>query len=104
VLLAIGNTAYFGGGMKVCPGARPDDGRCQIAIIGPVSRRTFLRVFPKVFKGGHVTDRRVTMLEGTEVSIDDVAVDIWADGDPLGPAPMRFEARRGALQIAGAQW
>ena len=104
VLLAIGNTAYFGGGMQVCPGAHPDDGQFQIAIIGPVSRRAFIRVFPKVFKGGHVTDRRVTMLEGTELSIDNVEVEIWADGDPLGPAPMRFEARPGALKVAGAQW
>jgi diacylglycerol kinase (ATP) len=103
VMLSIGNTAYFGGGMKICPGAHPADHQCEIAIIGAVSRLTLLRVFPKVFDGGHVNHPTVTMLRGNTVSVEGADAQVWADGDPLGPLPAQFEVRPGAIRIAGAR-
>lgn len=102
-MLSIGNTAYFGGGMKICPDARPTDGRLQVVVIGAVGQGTFLRVFPKVFGGGHVTHPDVTVHQGTSVTVrsdDDVLM--WADGDELGPMPVSCEAVAGAVLVAGA--
>jgi len=101
-LLAIGNTAYFGGGMKVCPDADPADGAAQVVSIGDVSRRTFVRVFPKVFSGSHVDRPEVTVASGSVVTIDGADADLWADGERLGPLPARLEVVRGALRVAGA--
>lgn len=102
-LVAIGNTAYFGGGMKVCPGARPADGRLEVVVIGDVSRRTFARVFPLVFSGRHVRHPAVEVFGGRVVELTGAAEMVWADGDPLGGIPVRCEAVAGALSVAGAR-
>jgi diacylglycerol kinase (ATP) len=39
VLVAIGNTPTYGGGMKMCPAADPTDGLLDVVIAGPISRR-----------------------------------------------------------------
>jgi diacylglycerol kinase (ATP) len=100
-LLAIGNTEFFGGGMRICPDASPDDGKLQVVNIGDVPRRTFLRVFPTVFSGRHVRRAEVSTDSGTSVTIDGSDVEVWADGEPLGPLPLRLEVVPGALRVAG---
>ena len=103
-MLSIGNTAYFGGGMKICPGARPADGQLEVVVIGAVGRGTFLRVFPKVFGGGHISHPAVQVHRGREVTVRcDDDVQMWADGDELGPMPVRCEAVSGAVRVAGAR-
>lgn len=101
-LLAVGNTACFGGGMRICPAAEPDDGRLQVVCIGAVSRTRFLRVFPTVFSGRHIGRRDVTTDSGTVVTIDGADLDLWADGERLGPLPVTIEVMPGALRVAGA--
>lgn len=102
-LLAVGNTAYFGGGMRICPDARPDDGLLHVVTIGDVPRRTFLRVFPTVFSGRHVERPEVHVHAGRTVTIAGGAGEVlWADGDELGPLPVTLEVAPGALLVAGA--
>ncbi|MFT6764046.1 MAG: diacylglycerol kinase (ATP), partial [Candidatus Aldehydirespiratoraceae bacterium] len=99
-LLAVGNTMFFGGGMRICPDARPDDGQLQVVNIGDVPRRTFLRVFPRVFSGRHVERSEVSTASGSSVTIDGANVEVWADGEPLGPLPLRLDIIPGALRVA----
>lgn len=101
-LLSVGNTAYFGGGMRICPGARPADGLLETVVIGAVGRGTFLRVFPRVFGGRHVDHPAVTTYRSATVRVEGDDVVMWADGDPLGPLPVTCEAVPGALRVAGA--
>ncbi|MFN3255977.1 MAG: diacylglycerol/lipid kinase family protein [Ilumatobacter sp.] len=110
-LLAVGNTAYFGGGMLICPAARPADGRVQVVSIGAVSRLRFLRVFPSVFSGRHVERREVDVAQGSRVTVSGAsssdgsapALDVWADGERLGSLPIELEVVPGALAVAGAR-
>ena len=101
MLLAIGNTAYFGGGMRICPGAEPSDGRLQVVDIVTVTRLRFLRVFPTVFSGRHVDRPEVSVASGGVVEIEGADIDLWADGERLGPLPVRLELVPGALRLAG---
>ena len=100
-MLSIGNTAYFGGGMKICPEARPADGLLHVVVIGAVPRRTFLRVFPAVFVGRHVRHRDVATYRGRRVTVRGTDL-MWADGDELGPLPVTCEVVAGAVRVAGA--
>jgi hypothetical protein len=79
--------AFFGGGMRVCPGAVPDDGTAQVVVVGPATRMTFLKVFPKVFSGRHLDHPLVTTYRGSKITIDGDPATMWADGDELGPLP-----------------
>lgn len=101
-MLSVGNTAYFGGGMKICPDATPGDGLLHVVVIGDVPKRTFLRVFPAVFSGMHVRHPAVSVYSGRRVEVSGVDT-MWADGDELGPLPVTCEVVPGAVQIAGAR-
>ncbi len=101
MLLAIGNTAYFGGGMRICPGAKPGDGTFQVIDIEAVSRLRFLRVFPTVFSGRHGDRPEVHAGSGVVAEVEGAEMDLWADGERLGPLPVRLELVPGALRLAG---
>jgi diacylglycerol kinase (ATP) len=88
MLIAVSNGICYGGGMKVTPDAKIDDGLFDILILSPVSKLEFLKVFPKVFSGKHTTHPAVKILRGRSVEIDSDAV-AYADGERVGPLPVK---------------
>ncbi len=101
-LVAFANTSVFGGGMKIAPGARPDDGRLEIVVVGPASRTTMLRLLPKVRAGRHVEHAAVSVHRGARVVIEsDETHEIRADGEIIGSTPTEIELVPAALQLAG---
>lgn len=52
--VAIGNGAYFGGGMKICPDASVSDSRLMMVMLKGFSVLDFLRKGAKLFSGDHV--------------------------------------------------
>ena len=53
-LVAVGNTSWYGGGMKVCPGADPADGLFDVTVVGPLTRLELIRTEPRLTAGTHV--------------------------------------------------
>ena len=90
-LVSIANTPYFGGGMRVAPGAEFDDALFDIVSLEPVGRISLLRIFPKVFAGTHIRDARVTVRKAARVRIDAAAIVAYADGERIGPLPLDVE-------------
>ncbi len=74
--------------MRITPDASIDDAQFDVMILGPVSRFKFLRVFPKVFSGKHVSHPAVKILKGKEVEIHSDAI-AYADGERIGDLPIR---------------
>jgi diacylglycerol kinase (ATP) len=99
MLVAVGNAASYGGGMKVCPGARLDDGRFYVTVLERISKPEFLRVFPQVYSGRHVNHPRVQVHEVSEVSLEAPGVVAYADGERLRPLPLRATTVPGGLQL-----
>src|SRR5204863_7968883 len=101
MLIAVGNGESYGGGMRVAAGAALDDGLLQVCVVGGMSRGAFLRAFPRVFRGTHVTHPKVTMLRGARVEIAaDRAFGVYADGERSVPLPAVFEVVPGSLRVA----
>lgn len=96
MLIAIGNGSSYGGGMQACPGADVHDGVFDVMVLSPISKLKFLRVFPRVYSGSHVSHPAVKIYRGKEVSIDADAV-AYADGERVGPLPVKAETMPGAL-------
>ena len=103
-VLVIANTGLFGGGMRICPQARPDDGLLDICLVGDAGRLELLRAFPKVRTGAHVDHPKVTMLQASEVQVEALEADstIRADGESFGSLPITITVQSGALLVAGA--
>jgi diacylglycerol kinase (ATP) len=96
MLIAVSNGISYGGGMKVTPNAELDDGLFDIMVLGPVSKIEFLKVFPKVFSGGHISHPAVKIIRGKEVSITSDAV-AYADGERIGNLPIKAKVLPRAL-------
>ena len=100
MLVAVGNGASYGGGMRVCPDADVDDGLLDVTWLHGVSKGTFLRVFPQVFQGGHVRSRHVSTVRTHTISLDAPGQLVYADGERIGALPAIIEVRPGALAVA----
>ena len=98
-LIAVGNNVSIGGGMKVTPDAIVDDGLFDVLVVQPLSRIAFLRVFPSVFKGEHVSDPRVTIHRAKRVVIEAEDVAAYADGERVGTLPIDIEMVAGSLAV-----
>ena len=103
-VVVVANLGLFGGGMRICPDARPDDGLLDVCLVGDVGRLALLRAFPKVRTGKHLDHPEVTVLRAVELSVEVLDGDptIRADGEPFGALPTTFGVRPGALLVAGA--
>jgi diacylglycerol kinase (ATP) len=89
MLVAVGNTRSYGGGMLICPNADPYDGLLDVTIIHPVSRLRLLRLFPEMYSGKFVRDPSVEQLRVSEVMIEGPGLVGFGDGEMLGAAPLR---------------
>ena len=101
-LIAIANTKYFGGGMKIAPEARVDDGELDVVVIGPAPRAAFAAVLPTVFSGRHVRSRYVAIHRAKSVELSGSTTDVRADGEMYGATPATYQVRPQALLVAAA--
>jgi diacylglycerol kinase (ATP) len=99
MLVAVGNSASYGGGMRVCPDASLEDGLLDVTVLGPISKAEFIRVFPSVYKGTHVRHRAVTVKRARVVSLSAFGVTAYADGERLATLPVACEAVPKALHV-----
>ena len=106
MLVAVGNSGLFGGGMRICPDADVHDGLLDVTIIHPVSRSLLLRLLPLVFTGGFVGHPAVELLRARRVVVDGPGLMGMADGESRTP-PFTCTAVPGAVSVfspRGAVW
>ncbi|MCU1605316.1 MAG: Diacylglycerol kinase [Modestobacter sp.] len=101
-LVAVGNTAWYGGGLQICPGAAPDDGLLDVVVVGRISRLGLIRTRPRLAAGTHVEHPAVTVLRGREVTLAGPGLVTYADGEPVRPLPATSVCVPGALLVVGA--
>lgn len=101
LFVAIANGAYYGGGMKIAPGAELDDARLDICVVGDISRLTALREMPNLYRGTHVRNPAVSMHTSRTIHIEgDQATSIHLDGEPFGTLPLQVQIAPGVLSVA----
>jgi diacylglycerol kinase (ATP) len=100
MLVAVGNTSSYGGGLRMCEGARVDDGLLDVVVIAPMSKLDLIRLYPRLFTGSHVRHsafsrhrvRRVTLEAATDVIAH-------ADGERLGELPVTVAVAAQSVQV-----
>ncbi|MFD3536599.1 diacylglycerol kinase [Streptomyces sp. NPDC058664] len=98
-LVAVGNGSSYGGGMRICADARTDDGLLDVTVVGDCDRTTLIKVFPRVYKGTHLSHPKVTTYRARSLTLDAPDTTGYADGEPLGPLPLTVECVPGALHV-----
>ena len=102
VLVAVGNTRSYGGGMQITPEADPRDGELDVCIVRRVRRRTVAVVLPRLFTGGHVRHPAVRMERSRWIRIDCLDASprvVYADGERLGQSPLYVDTMPRALRL-----
>ena len=101
--LCIANARYFGGGMKIAPEAKLDDGRFDVITIGDMSALRILTNTHKLYRGTHLEMEEVYQARARVVTArparknENVMVEI--DGELPGYLPATFEILSKALRV-----
>jgi diacylglycerol kinase family enzyme len=103
LMAAIGNGAYFGGGMKICPEARLDDGVLELVTVGDFTRMEVLTKMGRLYGGTHLELEEVAGARVRRLEVEPVdagrRVPVELDGETPGYLPAVFEIRPAALRV-----
>ncbi len=100
--LMVGNGEQCGGGMKLLPGARPDDGWLDVVLVGALTVPERLVAFPRIYRGLHTTLAQVRAFRCRRLTVEGATnVPLEADGELLGGLPCEIDVLPGVLPMRG---
>lgn len=98
-MVVVANCQFFGGGLRVAPRAIPSDAMFDV-LIGEGTKAEAVRALRKMPHGTHVPDKTIAEYLASSVTIDGPeALQVEADGEPLGTTPARFEVIPALLNL-----
>jgi diacylglycerol kinase (ATP) len=102
LLVAVANGPTFGNGMRVAPGARPDDGAADVVLVGPIPRWQLPLRLPQIYLGTHVHARFVRTGQAQSVRLEPLAAfpPFDVDGETFPAAAASITLRPGALLVS----
>jgi diacylglycerol kinase (ATP) len=102
-MVSIGNTPAYGGGLRICPAADLHDGLLDVTIVGPISRRRLIHMFPLLRNGAHVDLPEVSTLRASRIRLGgDNGWVAYADGDRQSPLPLAVTCVPDAIRVVAA--
>jgi diacylglycerol kinase (ATP) len=100
LLAAFANTPTYGGGMKIAPNARMDDGQLDVCVIGGVDPFKFACMFPTVYFGRHLHIREVQYFQAAHLRVEtEKPLDVYADGEYVCRTPVEFSVQHEVLKV-----
>lgn len=100
LLAAFANAPVYGGGMKIAPHARLDDGLLDVCVVGDVGKARLLRLFPTVYFGKHLSVPEVEYFQTPCLRLQTLTpLDVYADGEYVCRTPIEVSVARGALKV-----
>jgi diacylglycerol kinase family enzyme len=99
---AVTNTRGYGGGFRVSPRARLDDGLLDLCLIRRASRLSLLSKFGHIMRGTHAGLAEVVVVQSRWFTIEDARGDARAalDGElPDTTTPLRIECQPGGVRL-----
>ena len=99
-MLVIANGTYFGGGMRVAPYAKPDDGLLDMILFGDMGKSEMMKIWSMTYNGRHISNEKVRLRQIRNLSIQsNERVLVEADGELIGEGPASFSVLPSALRI-----
>ena len=100
ILAAFANTPLYGGGMKIAPQARMDDGLLDVCMVGGVNPFKLFCMFPTVYAGRHLKIREVEYFQAARVRVEtEHPLDVYADGEFVCRTPVEVGVEPAALRV-----
>jgi len=100
ILAAFANAPVYGGGMKIAPRAKLDDGLLDLCIIGDINKLKLFSLFPTVYFGRHLGMKEVEYLQTSRARIEtEKPLQVYADGEYVCKTPLEVGVARQALRV-----
>jgi diacylglycerol kinase (ATP) len=101
VLFAVvGNNCSYGGGIRMAPRAKLDDGLVDVCIVPYIDRLELLRWFPRTYRGEHLHHPRIKYLQARKIRLIAASrMELYGDGEFLQELPVTIEVLPRALRV-----
>jgi diacylglycerol kinase (ATP) len=100
MIAAFANTPTYGGGIRIAPDARLDDGRLDICVVGSMTRARLLRLFPSVYSGRHLSLPEVNYFQTERLRLEtEKPSEVYADGEYVCRTPVEVTVEPAALKV-----
>jgi diacylglycerol kinase (ATP) len=100
LLAAFANTPTYGGGMKIAPQAKMDDGLLDVCVVGGVDPFKLFCMFPTIYSGRHLKIKEVEYFQSGRVRVEtEHPLDVYADGEFVCRTPVDVGVERAALKV-----
>jgi diacylglycerol kinase family enzyme len=100
ILASVANAPAYGGGMRIAPNAKLDDGKLDLCVVRGMNPFKLFCLFPTVYFGRHVGFEEVEYEQTDCVRIDtEISLDVYADGDYVCKTPVEFSVARNTLKV-----
>lgn len=100
LLAAFANTQTYGGGMKIAPRARLDDGQLDVCVIGGIDPFKLFCMFPTIYFGQHLKIRAVEYFQGARLRVEtETPLEVYPDGEFVCRTPIEVAVQREALRV-----
>jgi len=99
MMVAVGNGASYGGGLRITEGALLDDGLLDVVLITRMSKPRLVRSYPRLFTGRIEGIEEYVHHRVRSVTVAAPGIVAYADGERFGPLPLTVECAPGALEV-----
>jgi diacylglycerol kinase (ATP) len=102
VNFCVANARFFGGGMKIAPEAKLNDGALDIVVVGDLSTMEILTKAHRLYTGTHLSLEQVHHTLAKRLSAyspNNEIINLEIDGELLGKLPATFEIVPSAIRI-----
>jgi len=100
MVVAMANTPTYGGGIRIAPDARLDDGKLEVCLVEAMAKVRLLRLFPSAFAGRHLTFPEVRYFQADRLRIEtEKPSEVYADGEYVCSTPVEVRVEGGALRV-----
>ena len=99
--LTFSNSRFTGGKLMIAPQADIADGLIEITRVGTIGRWEFVKTFPRIFAGTHMSHPLIWRTASKWVEFDlDGPTPVMIDGEVIVCQPQTIQVLPGALQVA----
>lgn len=100
VFAVVGNNVSYGGGLKLTPRAKLDDGLLDVCIIPYLRKFELLRWVPRAYRGEHLAHPRIIYFQARKVALRARSrLELFGDGEFIQELPAVIEVVPRGLRV-----
>ncbi|MGH7550303.1 MAG: diacylglycerol/lipid kinase family protein [Gemmatimonadota bacterium] len=100
VAVMVQNTPFTGGGLRMAPGAKVDDGLFDVVVVNGIGKLDLMINFPRIYRGRHLEHPSFEVYRTRSVRIDAASpLPKMFDGDIEGFSPVEATVLPRALKV-----